>query len=236
MSRDSFSYYDVISAISLEQSTYLLPHEDIPTQAPQVDLFMYYTGPILHQLSEISSLVDLLKRTVDLKAPSIHTPPIILDRAKQIMHILQVPIDAFCSSSTHLDYLLTAEAYRHASLVYLGKVLLNWYIPLNGTHIRSSASACLSTLSSVSADAPVAVRHLYPLFTAACECSEDDREFARGRLELLAGRGGGLPNVRRVLGLIERVWAQKDKLEGWKKVKLGCFEVMKGAGKVVLIS
>jgi len=152
------------------------------------------------------------------------------------MYVLQEPIDMSCLSPAHIDYLFTAEAYRHAAVVYLGKVLLNWYIPLDTTPIRTSASACLSTLSNVSVNAPVAVRHLYPLFTAACECFEQDREFARRRLELLADRGGGLPNVRRVLGLVEEVWAQKDKLEGWKKVELGCFEVMKRAGKVVLIS
>ncbi len=213
--------------------------------APETDLFVRYTGTLLPLISEVSSLLVLSKNSNLQDGESILSLKNTAAVIKRDLYSWSAPKSY---PASHRDYILTAEAYKNAGLIYLSKV--------SGTHIapdlqhaaiiKSSSNACLEAIASVPISSPVVVRQLYPLFTAACETfSQPHRELAMLRFQEMKATGGGLRNIGRVEALVREVWRSKDWLKnrGGEEENascnkasqaLGCFEVMRKLGKVVL--
>ena len=106
-----------------------------------------------------------------------------------------------------------ALAYRHASLVYLYRVVLGHprsdpavtNTPVQ-THTRAALQHCVETVSH---GGPMSAL-LWPLFVAACEAvTEEDRELARSAFERVERRQG-MRNIKRAWEIVGEVWRRGD--------------------------
>ncbi|KAL2263533.1 hypothetical protein VTK26DRAFT_6352 [Humicola hyalothermophila] len=105
-----------------------------------------------------------------------------------------------------------ALAYRHASLVYLYRVVLGHPRASPATvqaHTRRTLRHCVETVSH---GGPMSAL-LWPLFVAACEAvTEEDRELARTAFEKVDKRQG-MRNIGRAWEIVGEVWRRGDERE-----------------------
>jgi hypothetical protein len=221
-----FTYHDVLSSISKGEKP-MLDHNYSPL--PGADELMGCTTSVLSIVSQISDLQSLKKAASmdesgnqDAELPSTGM-------------VLEAKLKTWKAPSTYpMLNQQTAEAYRHAALIYLYRVIYNIGAPhpLTLSHVRK----CLDSLGTIPSQSSLASIHVWPLFTAGCESvSIQDREFVCQRFQEMYAQRRML-SLKRVQRAIEDVWADKDQEASHdvdRMVKLDCIDAIKSRGKQV---
>jgi hypothetical protein len=221
-----FTYHDVLSSISKGEKP-MLDHNYSPL--PGADELMGCTTSVLSIVSQISDLQSLKKAasmdesgSQDAELPSTGM-------------VLEAKLKTWKAPSTYpMLNQQTAEAYRHAALIYLYRVIYNIGAPhpLTLSHVRK----CLDSLGTIPSQSSLASIHVWPLFTAGCESvSIQDREFVCQRFQEMYAQRRML-SLKRVQRAIEDVWADKDQEASHdvdRMVKLDCIDAIKSRGKQV---
>lgn len=203
-----FAYHDILSSVSRGAQP-LLNHGTS---------FAGVEGD--ENLKSIASVLLIVARTSELqssiKARRAHSDNMALTEeedatGRQIQQtLLAMDFEAPSNneSQQERDIRFTAQAYRHATFIYLYRTWLDIGAPnpISMDHIHR----CLEGLACVDVDRPLTAAHIWPLFTAGCEAIDAaERQFVRNRFaEMYAVKR--FPSLKRVMRDIEDVWAAKD--------------------------
>ncbi|KIX03616.1 uncharacterized protein Z518_07169 [Rhinocladiella mackenziei CBS 650.93] len=194
------------------------------------DRFMGYTGTLMPLLAELCSLAEDFRASVadsitnngatDLSFPMpLHD---LLDRASQIQLKLEQwhpTVDPTLSFQSSRKFLMHANAYRSASLLYLHRLL---HPP--GTSVDADQAALLKAyevmVHTTACDDDMKMS-LWPIFLAACEVNtEPDRLSASQMLSSIC-RGRKTVNAMRTRSfVINRVWSARDAGLDWNWMTL----------------
>ncbi|KAJ5606032.1 hypothetical protein N7510_008813 [Penicillium lagena] len=222
-----FAYHDILSSISRCAKPFMEYAPDISTIEDAASLLRI--SMVLHLVARISLVHDMktakgIARSRDF-GPS-DDPDFLAAAIERGLLDLEYPIEGHSDRTPHIEY--TAQAYRHAALVYLYRVWHNVGAPHPTTldHVHH----CLSFLSQVPTASPLVSAHTWPLFTAGCESIlPAQRQFVRSRLDdmFVARR---FPSLKNLKSDIENVWRRKDAahetsgLDGMSRVD--CIQVL----------
>ncbi len=109
----------------------------------------------------------------------------------------------------------TAEAMRHAALLFYYKLTSTSCAVTPAAEIEQSRRQIIQHLTVVKADSPAAASHLWPLYMAGCfletngTIDRDGQKFLRDRLTALKLKRG-LITVDRVRERLELIWNRGD--------------------------
>lgn len=105
----------------------------------------------------------------------------------------------------------TAEAMRHAALLFYHKLAMNVSFTNDQRAIKESCQEIIRHIGFVSIDSPAAASHLWPLYMAGCfltsneAASHESQEYVRCRLKALKSRRG-VKTVDIVRERLELIW------------------------------
>ncbi|KAJ5815142.1 hypothetical protein N7474_006919 [Penicillium riverlandense] len=210
-----FAYHDILSSISRRAKPFMEYAPDISTIEDAASLHRIST--VLHLVARISQVHDMkvaeeIKRSRDV-GPGDESDLLAAAIERGLLD-LEYRIEDQSDRILHIEY--TAQAYRHAALVYLYRVWHNVGAPHPTTsdHVRR----CLNFLSQVPTDSPLISVHTWPLFTAGCESIlPAQRQFVQSRLDdMFVVRR--FPSLKNLKSDIENVWKGKMQLmkcQGW---------------------
>ncbi|CAL5874768.1 uncharacterized protein PFLUO_LOCUS9070 [Penicillium psychrofluorescens] len=202
-----FAYHDILSSISRRAKPFMEYAPDVSTMEDAASL--HRISMVLHLVARITQVHDMemakeIARSRDFGPGD--EPDFLAAAIERGLLDLESPIEGHSDRILHIEY--TAQAYRHAALVYLYRVWHNVGAPHPTTldHVHQ----CLSFLSRVPTESPLVSIHTWPLFTAGCESIlPAQRQFVRSRLDdmFVARR---FPSLKNLKSDIENVWRRKD--------------------------
>lgn len=105
----------------------------------------------------------------------------------------------------------TAEAMRHAALLFYHKLATNASSANDQSEIKGSCQEIVRCIDLVSIDSPAAASHLWPLYMAGCfvtskeTASHEGQEYIRCRLKALKSKRG-VKTVDIVRERLELIW------------------------------
>lgn len=217
-------YRDFLSAVSRGDRP-LTDHQWLIKQGDLLNPCLGYDATILRAMARISELKAWKERR-----PSANDD-LGLDLSVAEMEI-EGELMSLSVSASGQDQAHTVEAHRSAALIYLYRVVYNIGAPhpLTLFHVRR----CLDAIASVGSSSPLVSAHVWPLFTAGCEATEQrDRDFVRQRLADMYHQRK-IQSLKKVGELMEEVWINKDVMavEGAEQMcRVGCIEVITGLGE-----
>lgn len=222
-----FAYHDILSSVSRGAQTLATHNASFTAVEGEVD--MSSIASILLAVARISYLQHniRIRRSTSPNGLSLtdYENATGLDIQQTLLSLHLIAHDS--------DIAHTAEAYRHAALIYLYRTWLGIGSPdpLTLQHVH----LCLYYLALVPVTSPLTSSHTWPLFTAGCEAvSQEDRGFVRERFEGMYERCR-FPGLRRVGRDVEDVWGAKDlqgmcgegdRKGGAEGMKLDCIQVI----------
>ena len=152
-----------------------------------------------NSLAIISEATDLKTLIEEWKAPNPNTLDRPEDPSINIQHSL-----------------LTAEAYRYATLLYLHQAVPE--IPSRSA--GSLAREALKPLAMIPASSRTLIIHIYPLLAASCEITQqDDRRWVTQRWHEMTSRLR-IGNVDKCVEVVQEVWRRRDAYESGKREHL----------------
>lgn len=158
--------------------------------------------PMRTSLANISAASELRKQLLDWK-PNITA------------QMSDINADGQHQDSTWDTYscVSTAEAYRHATLLYLHQAVPE--LPSLTSH--QLAEKIFILLASIPTDSNLHIIHIFPLLVSSCEAEPgEEREWCEQRWALLTDRIW-IGNIDRALEVVKEVWRRKD--EHTRKVR-----------------
>ncbi|KAL9051606.1 MAG: hypothetical protein Q9162_005912 [Coniocarpon cinnabarinum] len=133
--------------------------------------------------------------------------------ASRLTHWVPSP-NSSSGSVLHAHAALTAEAYRHATLLHLHQSIPE--LMMSDTLSKYSDETGLRILNLIARIPPTSgtiIVHIYPLLVGGCEAQRtEDREWVRNRWRSMEGRMG-IGNVEKAREVVEEVWARRDKMK-----------------------
>jgi len=108
-------------------------------------------------------------------------------------------------SSTVMDCMYTAQAYRLATLLYLQQAVPE--MELYPAH--NIAQQIMSLISAIPPSSGSCIVHIYPLLVAGCEALGDERELVRDRWTKMCDRMW-IGNVDKAWAVTKEVWQRRD--------------------------
>jgi hypothetical protein len=194
---------------------------------------MGYTGTLMPMLSELCALAE------DMRAPpleplrddeegdiafavSYNDPTSLVGRATRIQSELQLwhpSVDSTLSFQSSRKFLLHANAYRNAALLYLHRL-----IHPAGSSIEADQTALTMAydimVNTTAADDDMKMS-LWPVFLAACEVSnEADRISATQMLGSICRARKTITSLRTRSFVVNRVWVARDSGLDWNWMTL----------------
>lgn len=164
----------------------------------------------------VRRLFPLISRTADFcneaRSISIYSPDMTKKAAalKCEIEAWRPDTDILCragNSAVDIDHMLhTAEAYRYATLLYLGQV-----VPKLAGDCQQMSGNIVARLDSVPLHSRMTVVHIFPLFIAGCEaCTEEERQWVEKRWAAMRERIM-VKNVEKCWEITQEVWRRRDK-------------------------
>lgn len=155
----------------------------------------------LGSLARLTAVVRVVGHISSMHCMDFDTSRVYAAHLKTMLDSLepQPPID----DGTEDGAALTAEAYRQAAYIYLGRVAYNVESP-------DRVGVCLALLGRVPATSSVVSAHVWPIWTAGCEAVDArNRQLVRDRLDEMH-RLRRLPSLHRLRCDVEDIWRVKD--------------------------
>ncbi|KAG4292573.1 hypothetical protein FPRO06_12061 [Fusarium proliferatum] len=182
------------------------------TISATVDPLMGCAGPLFPLLGGVADLVNRVRqRHEKLNSPAIVSEAVRLktsiERWEPSTELDQDTHDTQLSSST-IDLIQTANAYKWATLLFLHQAVpeLPTQVPL-----QDMTRKVLTLIATVPVDSHAAIFPVMPLMIAGCEATEtEDRTWVSDRWRVLGSRlTSGL--VNRCLEITEEAWKRRDR-------------------------
>ncbi|RJE24539.1 C6 transcription factor [Aspergillus sclerotialis] len=221
-----FRYRDIMSSISDGSRPLLYGYAAAAVESEQLLGGITSLLELISQISVLQSQKKSIMTTADDEPSDF---PFLA-----VASALETELGRWTAPSSEPDWVNTAEAYRHATFIYLYRVIYNIGTPHPVTirHVQR----CRDALRAVPVESPLTSVHVWPLFTAGCESSDlADRAFYRQRLKDMYDHRK-LRSLARVRMAMEDVWVQKDTeaQRGLEHVfQLDCIDVLKQRGRVI---
>ncbi|CZR44916.1 uncharacterized protein FPRO_14668 [Fusarium proliferatum ET1] len=177
-----------------------------------VDPLMGCAGPLFPLLGGVADLVNRVRqRHEKLNSPAIVSEAVRLktsiERWEPSTELDQDTHETQLSSST-IDLIQTANAYKWATLLFLHQAVpeLPTQVPL-----QDMTRKVLTLIATVPVDSHAAIFPVMPLMIAGCEATEiEDRTWVSDRWRVLGSRlTSGL--VNRCLEITEEAWKRRDR-------------------------
>jgi hypothetical protein len=148
---------------------------------------------------------------------------------------LWTPNEAFVTqcrvqvSTTDAQYVMdTAEAYRYATILYLQQAVPEITI----TGMKGLVQVTISHLSSVPPCSAISLVHIYPLFIAGCEASnEEERQWVKERWEVMIARMR-VKNVSKCWEITQEVWKRRDAYRQARNEDRAVYDLESGVGSI----
>lgn len=197
------------------------------------DRFMGYTGSLMPILGELCALAE------DIRAPlpdnllgadsddmtfsiPLHDPLILVERAAQLQSQLELwhpTVDSTLSFHSSRKFLMHANAYRSAALLYLHRL-----ISPAGSSVEADQAALImayEVMVHTSGEDDDVKMSLWPVFVAACEVSnEADRMTTSYMLGAICRARKTVTATRTRAFVINRVWHARDNALDWNWMSL----------------
>ncbi|QGI87799.1 unnamed protein product [Fusarium fujikuroi] len=177
-----------------------------------VDPLMGCAGPLFPLLGGVADLVNRVRqRHEKLNSPAIVSEAVRLktsiERWEPSTELDQDPHDTQLSSST-IDLIQTANAYKWATLLFLHQAVPE--LPRQ-VSLQDMTRKVLTLIATVPVDSHAAIFPVMPLMIAGCEATEtEDRTWVSDRWRVLGSRlTSGL--VNRCLEITEEAWKRCDR-------------------------
>ena len=223
-----FAYHDILSSVSRGARPLLDHATDFTALEGEKD--MASIANVLLVVARISELQQAIKRRrLESTETSLSEDEDATGRTLQ-QELLNMDLEPSPSTEwiNETDVRYTAEAYRHAAFIYLYRTWLDIGAPnpISMDHVQR----CLSYIEQVDISSPLTTAHIWPLFTAGCEATNDaQRKFVRARFGDMYTLKK-FPSLKRVMRDIEDVWAAKDMEQRIKgqdgMAKVDCIQVI----------
>lgn len=197
------------------------------------DRFMGYTGTLMPLLVELCALAEDLcvsardglldDNATDSAFPMpLHDNGSLLDRASQVQSQLELwhpTVDPTLSFQRSRKFLMHANAYRSASLLYLHRL----FNP-PGSSVEADHAALImayETMVHTTTSDDDMKMCLWPVFIASCEVSnEADRMSATQMLESICRARKTVTALRTRSFVVDRVWVARDAGLDWNWMTL----------------
>ncbi|KAF5602460.1 c6 zinc finger domain-containing protein [Fusarium pseudocircinatum] len=177
-----------------------------------VDPLMGCARPLFPLLGSVADLVNRVRRRQErLNSPAIVSEAVRLrtsiERWEPSTELDEEPQDTQLSSST-IDLIQTANAYKWATLLFLHQAVPE--LPTQAS-LQDMARKVLTLIATVSVDSHAAIFPVMPLMIAGCEATDiEDRTWVSDRWRVLGSRlTSGL--VNRCLEITTEAWKRHDK-------------------------
>lgn len=195
------------------------------------DRFMGYTCTLMPLMSDLCALAEDLRqaRAITFESAddaeasqSFNEMAVLLDRAAQIKSRLQLwhpTVDSTLSFRSSRLFLLHANAYRSACLLYLHR-LVN---PAGDTVEADQAALVMAyeIMVHTSGSEDDVKMALWPVFLAACEvCNEADRLTADNMLQVICRSRKTATSFQIHSFVKDRVWDARDNGRDWNWMTL----------------
>lgn len=197
------------------------------------DRFMGYTGTLMPILNELCTLAEDIRTPLpdNILGPDseditfsipLHDPLILVERAARLQSQLELwhpTVDSTLSFHSSRKFLMHANAYRSAALLYLHRL-----IHPAGSSVEADQAALImayEVMVHTSGEDDDLKMSLWPVFIAACEvCNEADRTTATYMLGAICRARKTVTSTRTRAFVINRVWHARDNALDWNWMTL----------------
>ncbi|KAF2640131.1 hypothetical protein P280DRAFT_518555 [Massarina eburnea CBS 473.64] len=174
----------------------------------ELDPLMGYASTLFPIIGRVGDLVSLVRARCAKR-----NSPVIVSRAIELRKAIEswtpaVDLEKVENPTSNMsDAIQTAEAYRWCTYLYLQQAVPE--LP-NLSSLGEIGQKTLVYLATISSTSHTTIVHTYPLMVAGSEAvEEEDRDFVRGRWQLMSKRMvTGI--VDRCLQITEEVWRRRD--------------------------
>ncbi|KAF2116920.1 fungal-specific transcription factor domain-containing protein [Lophiotrema nucula] len=170
----------------------------------ELDPLMGCATTLFPIVGRVANLVRRVRRS-DSNGPSIISQAMQLKGQLERWtppSLIEDPEDV---TTSKLDVLGTAEAYRHATLLYLHQAVPE----MPSLSSAELAKKVMQKLATVEPKSRAVIVQIYPLMAAGCEAMDEDRTWVQDRWESMQSRMK-LGIIEKCLEVTKEVWNRRD--------------------------